>query len=1141
MTNETENPSPPQPTVRNKEPIPGYQLVERIGVGGYGEVWKAEAPGGLTKAVKLVYGHMDDTRAARELKALNRIKEVRHPFLLSLERIEVVDGQLVVVTELAQTNLKEVFVECQRAGMVGIPRERLLEYLKDAADALDYIRDNYNLQHLDVKPENLLLVGDRVKVADFGLVRELFNSNASLMGGLTPNYAPPEVFDGRPDQHSDQYSLAIVYQEMLTGVLPFAGRTAAQLAAQHMHSQPKLESLPPADRVAVARALSKDPGKRFASCLAFVQTLMKPEMAAAAVVQRGSAPAKFTGPSKTISLDEIEGGSQTLEKAPRCHEDVEMAELDPLDLSGKHLCRPTLFLSIGGAAVETLRLLRRRLHDRLGDLDDVPAIQMLAIDSDRSSLAQACSETDAAALKTRETLALPLRRTQDYRADSDKFLSWMSRRWIYNIPRSQQTEGLRPLGRLVMVDHAEQLMERIRDVIGVLSDEDAIHESTKASGTKFEVTAPRVFIVASIAGGTGSGMVLDVGYAVRQILAEHGHPDDGVCGILTHHTDRRASAQDLAVGNTLACLAELKHYSQPAGHYPGDAIMGLASFNGRTFHHGYLVHLGDELGPEELGERLDRVAEYLFCNSVSRAGAFFDQSRRQEHQQHPVQCPETSLRSFGLCQLGLSNSELPTDMADAICSRLLEDWRGGPQTSNSSKPVKFSDVTAGSKTEADKVSAFDSTVDRLAKDRAASLKLDIDQIAKETMDLAQEEMGSDPDAYFTELIKQFKSQQAATSGTAAMKGLMDLTDRMLGTDTNDGRAEADFLPLQAVINDRLKEVADQRGSMLRDWVWELVDNSRGRIRGARRATKWLAEHLQSLARQAGDKAKSHADDALSLRRQLLDPAQQDEQQELANQPLVSRYYRLRLNQTLMRGVAKTLRRIDEIHVAAASEQLQGLLRELDALAGKFKANSLMEPPRPDGNGALTFHQYVRWSSQSALSHRAAEFAAEVEATLFGSDGGLRVLLASNAGVQTDLADTLRTTARQVLRQAVREVNVAEVVLAATASSQDQDSNPLRKCVAMAHPFWTKCGGARRLLTVVPESSAREPIAASLEHYLEQSMNLVFDADGDLVFCYEAEGLEIIDLAWSLIGDRPDLLQVAARLHTRTDVDWLSLI
>ena len=70
------------PVNSNSEPIPGYRLLERIGVGGYGEVWKASAPGGLQKAVKIIHGNVEDARAIRELKSLNRAKGLSHPFIL---------------------------------------------------------------------------------------------------------------------------------------------------------------------------------------------------------------------------------------------------------------------------------------------------------------------------------------------------------------------------------------------------------------------------------------------------------------------------------------------------------------------------------------------------------------------------------------------------------------------------------------------------------------------------------------------------------------------------------------------------------------------------------------------------------------------------------------------------------------------------------------------------------------------------------------------------------------------------------------------------------------------------------------------------------------------------------------------------
>src|ERR671924_109335 len=130
------------------EPIPGYRLIERLGGGGFGEVWKAEAPGDL--GATGTEGH----RAEQELKALSRVKTVRHPYILTLERYDIIDGQLLIVMELADRNLWDRFKECRAQGLPGIPREELLRYVQETSEALDLMNVDYQLQHLDIKPQN---------------------------------------------------------------------------------------------------------------------------------------------------------------------------------------------------------------------------------------------------------------------------------------------------------------------------------------------------------------------------------------------------------------------------------------------------------------------------------------------------------------------------------------------------------------------------------------------------------------------------------------------------------------------------------------------------------------------------------------------------------------------------------------------------------------------------------------------------------------------------------------------------------------------------------------------------------------------------------------------------------------------------
>lgn len=571
--------------------LPGYVLSERIGSGGYAEVWRAEAPGGIDKAVKIVHGYHNDEFAAQELKSLERIKGVRHPFLLSLERFEVLNGRLVIITELADMSLDQRLSQCQVDGLPGIPRGELLRYMSDAAEALDFLAQRYSLLHLDIKPENLLISGNHIKVADFGLVKELATrTQNSLVSGMTPTYAAPEIFDDEPSAQSDQYSLAIVYQQMLVGTLPFPGRTAAQLAKQHTQSEPRLISLPAEDRQAIARALAKKPSDRFPSCCAFVDTLLdrahvlptaeptlspgpipvaptpcvpdpddtKPSSACATIVRTAAkAPerinATFTQPIRRESsppvLPQAESTVATAEFAAEVSVDI---AVPPIDKSlGRE--QPTLFVAAGGIGTQLLCKFRTLMAPNSESIEFSNAFESIALDTDRDELRDACSGRWKSPMPPDDTLHVPLRLPKSY-DDSPDIHGWVSRRWLYNIPRSLETRGYRPLGRVALVDYWQQirdLIDKKLEKLGTLTD------STDGTGGTRDRKI-RVVILTGTGGGTGSGMAIDIANAAKSLAATRGLLIE-VHGFFVCTCFASTNSSPLVAANTYSLLAELNH------------------------------------------------------------------------------------------------------------------------------------------------------------------------------------------------------------------------------------------------------------------------------------------------------------------------------------------------------------------------------------------------------------------------------------------------------------------------------------------------------------------------------------------------------------------------------------------------------
>ncbi len=254
-------------------PVPEYELVEKLGEGSFGQVWKARDDNG--KEVALKFLPHDPHAAANELRELEVMKNLGHAHLLVLYRYWRLGNRLVVALELSQGTLLDRLREANRQGHAGVPFDELLEYTREAAKALDYLHGR-GIQHRDVKPANLLLVGGTVKVADFGLAKLLAatvatNTNNNVAG--TPAFAAPEVWESKTSAHSDQFALAVCWCQLRGGRLPFPGDSVMELAGAICLGTPDLSMIPEAERPAAARALAKDPKERFPTCKAFADAL----------------------------------------------------------------------------------------------------------------------------------------------------------------------------------------------------------------------------------------------------------------------------------------------------------------------------------------------------------------------------------------------------------------------------------------------------------------------------------------------------------------------------------------------------------------------------------------------------------------------------------------------------------------------------------------------------------------------------------------------------------------------------------------------------------------------------------------------------------------------------------------------------
>lgn len=264
------------------EPFPGLRLRQLLGRGGYGEVWEAHQDADGSRVAVKFLPCTDSEATAREIRTLQAIRELEHPNLTRMNQIWCFGGYIVVDMELAEGSLLDLLDAYLTEFGTPVLAEQVCLYLAQAAEALDFLNTRQHLidgkrvavQHCDIKPSNLLLFGDTVKLADFGLTSLTTMSVQSHRRAGTLDYMAPEVFQGRISDRTDQYSLAVTYCHLRGGKLPFHD-TPTTMKKNYVRPDPDLTMLPANERPIIARALAHAPSDRWPSCAEMMDELTK--------------------------------------------------------------------------------------------------------------------------------------------------------------------------------------------------------------------------------------------------------------------------------------------------------------------------------------------------------------------------------------------------------------------------------------------------------------------------------------------------------------------------------------------------------------------------------------------------------------------------------------------------------------------------------------------------------------------------------------------------------------------------------------------------------------------------------------------------------------------------------------------------
>ena len=503
--------------------------------------------------------------------------------------------------------------------------------------------------------------------------------------------------------------------------------------------------------------------------------------------------------------------------------------------------RPTLLVGMGGAANKLLAEVRQRIDDRFGDANRLPSIGFLAIDTDGDELDRSAH---GAVLDwgMGGSILMPLRCATEYREYREPLLEWISRRWLYNIPRSLKTEGIRPLGRLAFVDHFGDVKRAVARSLHRVMDDEALEMTSQSTGWTVDADQVDIVLVGHIGGGTAGGALLDLAFTLRTELRKQSLPDE-IRLLLLHSTSRRSSARDLAIANTIVFLREFLEIAGPGGRYPGEPTCGIPAYenNSARFPETTLVHLGDELDDQEFHHRVSQLSDYLYRETVAPSAETLREYRRTTGSKVPPRHGE--LNTLGLSSIASLMGRLPSMISGMLLDQLTSRWTT-PQALNQTGPSL-------QLTELDKILTAphpeqnDAATRRAALDVLKSLQLNDEELRGAVHRMVEPALGVSPRSYWQDFFRRVLDDDACPRpGINIDRSIRTIVGRVEGEEVT-----SNVVPLRRHLGQAGTTFAVQRAAALVSCVRKILDAPGERVLTALSLTQCFRGLLEEMLEQ----------------------------------------------------------------------------------------------------------------------------------------------------------------------------------------------------------------------------------------------------------------------------------------------------